>query len=219
MKKFKNLLTLILVCISVLACGVMFSGCTQKEDDNKLSTITIEEGIEKYKTIAKNYLKSDFIVTYGDFEDFFFKYDAEKKIGYYEESGWYEWYWQNEEYCYHATGTLDTYKYDIINWRELVIDEQLFGYVLNSEYEKNISISIVDAGKYYQIEAILNFEDESETDSVCVINFIFNNDHILRIEMSGDIEGGSVIITFNDGEVNLNLPENIKALESSAVEE
>lgn len=214
MKKLKNLLTLFLVCISLLVGGVVFSGCTQKEDDSKLPTLTIEEGIEKYKTIAKTYLKSDFVVTYGEYEDFSFKYDNENKIGYYEESGWYEWYWQNGEYCYHTTGTLTTYKYDIVDWRELIFDEQFFGNILTGDYEKNISI--VEAGKYYQIEVMLRSTEEPEDNTV--LKFIFNNESLLRIEM-GEAAEESIIITFDDVEVNLNLPSDIKSLESSAIEE
>ena len=118
--------------------------------------------------------------------------------------------WVNGEFYYNYHYQSDSiFKHDVSNWdRHVMVNCFTF-----DELFENCTVDISDDGQYYEL--ILPSEDGDG--SQWEYKYIFNNEEICKIEIKcdGQYMGGYI---YNKTNVVLEVPEEIKALESSATE-
>lgn len=171
------------------------------------ATIHLASRIDDLRSVMEDYLESDFEM-YVNGESYA-KYDADTQISCTTEDGNRVWMWLNGDYCYtHYNGDPQLNKHDSFAWEgrlkgylftEDVLNESVF------EYSATVSAD----GQYYELTIATNDEEDA------VYKYIFNDNEIAKIEVSynGSVD---VIATYVKKSIILQVPTEIKALESSA---
>ena len=170
------------------------------------ATVHVYSRIENLKSTMSKYLESDFELQING--ESYAKYDADNQISCTTEDGKQVWMWLNGDYCYtHYNGEPQLNKHDSLAW-EGRLKSYLFTEDALNESGFEYSITITADGQYYELSVTTDEDD-------VVYKYTFNDDEISKIEV---INNGSVnvVATYVKKSINLVVPANIKALESSA---
>lgn len=181
------------------------------------ATIDVESRIDdlKWGTI-ESYLKSDFEMSIFDNASnttyLFQKYDADNKILLEIDSGSNEagWKWVSGDYYYsYSDEGIYKYDYDVSNWdRDIMVNCFTFDEAFDAE---RITVDISEDGQYYEL--ILTSEDYDG--EVWEYKYVFNDTEIAKVDVKCDEEYMGTC-TYNKTNIVLEVPAEIKALESSA---
>jgi hypothetical protein len=176
------------------------------------ATVHIASRIEDLKSTMAKYLESDLEVITFDIETSSniatTKYDTDNNIVYYEDKEFNKWYWTNGDYWYSKESDSDrAHKENISSWKDCVI-ECIFGEIdYNGE---NSEIKVSSDGQHYElITTVEDYPDSWE------YKYIFNDNEISKVEViyNGQYMG---YYTYNKTNIILEVPAEIKVLESSA---
>ncbi|MFQ6724160.1 MAG: hypothetical protein ACLRFE_02370 [Clostridia bacterium] len=179
------------------------------------ATVDVENSIDDLKWgVIESYLESDFEMNIFDASigDIFgtTRYDADKNIFYIEDvERFTEWNWVSGQNYYSKENDRDIQKFDLSGWKGWV-EECMFGEI--DFYSEECSANISEDGQYYEL--IISFEEDGDND-VWEYKYIFNNEEIARIDVKCDGQHMGYY-TYNKTNVVLEVPAEIKALESSA---
>ena len=176
------------------------------------SSATIDsEILDNLRVTMGNYLDSDLEVSVFDnttnTTEVFKRYDADNNILYYDNGDFNKWYWISGSYWYSKESDSDS-AHKTLNtgtWESMLISS-IFGDCDLSECTINISSD----GQYYEL--IVTEEDYPDTYEY---KYIFNAEEINKIEVRYNDEYIGYY-TINRTNVVLEVPAEIKALESSA---
>ena len=186
------------------------------------ATINVENVIDNLKWgVMEDYLKSDFESTFFYEGDSYVehRYDANNKIlkvdyadfadGEFGDVTGTDFYWINGNSAYRYMHEISQIT-KVSDWDfEMDVMNTCFNReMLDTANNAQVSVKISDDGQYYELLITENSPNGN-------YKFIFNNNEISRIEIS-DNDELVCYYTFNKTNVVLEVPDEIKALESSA---
>lgn len=174
------------------------------------ATVHVASRIENLKTTMSKYLESDLEVSVFDnttnTTKIYVKYDVNNNIIYREYGEFNKWYWTNGNYWYSKESDSDrAYKEDISTWESHLISVVFGVYDLS-----DCTIDISSGGQYYELTVT-----EEDHPDVWKYKYIFNAEEISKMEVRYNDQYKGYY-TFNKTNVVLDVPSEIKALESSA---
>lgn len=178
-------------------------------------TVDVESITWDLKDLMEDYLESNFeMVATGDY-GVTQKYDANNKIMYESYQDWHHWSWVNGDYrySYESDNGDSVWKYDASTWMDRVKETMFMEEVLDNGNYSSINVDISSDGQYYILTAVSNPEIETGT-----YIYKFNNDEIIGLTIEDEEDGDSITIdcAYTKKSINLEVPSEIKALESSA---
>ena len=183
------------------------------------ATININDRISDLRDIMVSYLESDFEMSVYDNSSnttyLYQKYDADNKIlrEYESDIGEESFAWVNGDYYYEyykEDGT-SVYKDNVSNWnRNIMVNCFTFDEVFDAN---RITVDVSEDGRYYE----LVLTSEGSDGEVWEYKYVFNYNEISKIDLksNGQYMGS---YTYNKTNVVLEVPAEIKALESSVFE-
>ena len=172
------------------------------------ATVDIESRIENLKETMQTYLKSDFELIIND--ESYAKYDADSQVSCTTEDGKQVWMWLNGDYCYtHYNGEPQLNKHGSSAWEDR-LKSYLFSEDALNESGFEYSVTITADGQYYELNVTTDEDD-------VVYKYTFNDEEISKIEVINN-SSVNVVATYVKKSINLEVPADIKALESSATQ-
>ncbi len=174
------------------------------------ATINVIDRASDLKDLMNDYLESDLEVSVFDnttnTTKIYVKYDVNNNIIYREYGEFNKWYWTNGNYWYSKESDSDrAYKENISTWESHLISVVFGVYDLS-----DCTIDISSGGQYYELTVT-----EEDHPDVWKYKYIFNAEEISKMEVRYN-DQYKEYYTFNKTNVVLDVPSEIKALESSA---